>query len=117
MGKFVLASATKLFADMLATVLIGISLMGFMTTAAIMLQSVAPDHFRGRITNMYLIHAGGIMAFSYFADGVLADIFNTGWILAVGSAAFLGVLFFSFFTPTPRMLYISGVPTQAPARS
>lgn len=74
LGKFVLASATKLLADTLATVLIGISLTGFMTTAAIMLQSEAPDHFRGRITSINLIHAGAIMAFSYFANGVLTDI-------------------------------------------
>ena len=62
---------------MLATVVIGISLTGFMTTAAIMLQSVAPDHFRGRITSINLIHAGAIMAFSYFANGVLADILDS----------------------------------------
>ncbi len=77
MGNFVLASAPKLFAGMLATVLIGISLTGFMTTAAIMLQSVAPDHFRGRITSIYLMPSGDIMAFSYFANGVLADILDS----------------------------------------
>ena len=62
---------------MLATVVIGISLTGFLTTAAIMLQSVAPDHFRCRITSINLIRAGAIMAFSYFANGVLADIFDS----------------------------------------
>ena len=117
LGNFALAIAPNLFFAMLATVVIGISHTGFMTMATIMIQSVAPDHLRGRITSIYLIHAGGIMAFSYFANGVLADIFNPGWILAVGSAAFLGVLLFTLFTPTPRMLYISGVPTLAPARS
>ena len=116
LGNFALAIAPNLFFAMLATVVIGISHTGFMTMATIMIQSVAPDHLRGRITSIYLIHAGGIMAFSYFANGVLADIFNPGWILAVGSAAFLGVLLFTFFTPTPRMLYISGVPTLAPVR-
>ncbi len=117
LGNFALAIAPNLFFAMLATVVIGISHTGFMTMATIMIQSVAPDHLRGRITSIYLIHAGGIMAFSYFANGVLADIFNPGWILAVGSAAFLGVLLFTFFTPTPRMLYISGVPRLAPART
>ena len=116
LGNFALAIAPNLFFAMLATVVIGISHTGFMTMATIMIQSVAPDHLRGRITSIYLIHAGGIMAFSYFANGVLADIFNPGWILAVGSAAFLGVLLFTLFTPTPRMLYISGVPALAPAR-
>ena len=116
LGNFALAIAPNLFFAMLATVVIGISHTGFMTMATIMIQSVAPDHLRGRITSIYLIHAGGIMAFSYFANGVLADIFNPGWILAVGSAAFLGVLLFTFFTPTPRMLYISGIPTLASAR-
>ena len=117
LGNFVLAVAPTLPLALLGTVIIGISHTGFMTMATIMIQSVAPDHLRGRITSIYLIHAGGIMAFSYFANGVLADVFNPGWILLVGSGAFLGVMVLSVFTPTPRRLYISGVPALAPATS
>ncbi len=117
LANLVLAIAPTLTLALLGTVVIGISHTGFMTMATIMIQSVAPDHLRGRITSVYLIHAGGIMAFSYFANGALADVFDPGWILLVGSVAFLVVIVFSIFTPTPRTLYASGVPAAETAVS
>jgi MFS family permease len=80
--------------------------------ATIMIQSVAPDRLRGRITSIYLIHAGGIMAFSYFVNGVLADAFDPGWILTAGGVAFLAVVLVSAFVPTPRRLFHAGIPDQ-----
>ena len=117
MGNIVLGIAPNLPIAMLATVVIGVSHTGFMTMATIMIQSVAPDALRGRITSIYLIHAGGIMAFSYFANGVLADRFDPTWILNVGGLAFLGVVLASAFIPTPRRLYQAGVPTPVDAVS
>jgi MFS family permease len=111
LGNMVLAIAPTLSLAILGTVLIGVSHTGFMTMATIMIQSVAPDGLRGRITSIYLIHAGGIMAFSYFINGVLADVFDPGWILMVGSLAFLAVILTSLTIPTPRRLYHAGVPT------
>ena len=110
-GNIVLGLAPTLAIAMLATVVIGISHTGFMTMATIMIQSVSPDALRGRITSIYLIHAGGIMAFSYFINGVLADVFDPAWILAAGALVFLGVILTSVFVPTPRRLYQAGVPT------
>lgn len=95
---------------MLAIVVIGISHTGFMTMATILIQSVAPDALRGRITSIYLIHAGGIMSFAYFTNGVLADSFDPTWILAIGGFAFLTVMVVSICTSTPRRLYLSGIP-------
>ena len=92
LGNVVLAIAPSLPVAMLGTVVIGVSHTGFMTMATIMIQSVAPDALRGRITSIYLIHAGGIMSFSYFANGALADVFDPAWILTVGGLAFLGVV-------------------------
>ena len=89
----------------------GVSHTGFMTLATIMIQTVAPDTLRGRITSIYLIHAGGIMGFSYFVNGALADVFDPAWILTVGGLSFLGVVVASLFIPTPRSLYRAGVPT------
>jgi MFS family permease len=109
-GNIILGIAPTLPLAMLGAVVIGVSQTGFMTIAIIMIQSVTPDGFRGRVTSVYLIHAGGIMAFSYFANGVLADVFDPGWILIVGAFAFLAVVFISFFRPTPRRLYLAGVP-------
>ncbi len=79
--------------------------------ATIMIQSVAPDSLRGRITSIYLVHAGGMMSFSYFANGALADVFEPTWILTVGGVAFLGVVVASLCIPTPRRLYGVGVQT------
>ena len=116
-GNIVLAMAPTLPIAMLGTVVIGISHTGFMTMATIMIQTIAPDSLRGRITAIYLIHAGGIMAFSYFLNGVLADIFDSSWVLLVGSVAFLGVVLTSVFIPTPRRLYYAGIPAPAGAAS
>ncbi len=112
-GNVILALAPTLLIAMLGTVVIGISHTGFMTMATIMIQVIAPDSMRGRITAIYLIHAGGIMGFSYFANGVLADIFDPSWVLLVGSMAFLVVLMASAFIRTPRRLYHAGISTQA----
>ncbi|MDP6715731.1 MAG: MFS transporter, partial [SAR202 cluster bacterium] len=109
-GNIVLAIAPTLPVAILGTVVIGIAHTGFMTMATIMIQSLAPDALRGRITSIYLIHAGGIMAFSYFINGVLADTFDPGWILMVGGVAFLTIVLASVFVPTPRRLFHAGVP-------
>ena len=116
-GNIILGIAPTLPLALLGAVVIGIAHTGFMTMAIIMIQSVTPDGFRGRVTSIYLIHAGGIMAFSYFANGVLADVVDPGWILIVGALAFLGVMFISFCRPIPRRLYLAGVPVQAGAMS
>ena len=117
LGNVVLGIAPSLPIAMLGTVVIGISHTGFMTIATIMIQSVAPDGLRGRITSIYLIHAGGIMSFSYFANGALADVVDTTWILTVGGLAFLGVVVASLLIPTPRRLYMVGVPAPVGATS
>lgn len=117
LGNMALAIAPTLPLAMLGMVVIGVAHTGFMTMATIMIQTVVPDGLRGRVTGIYLIHAGGIMAFSYFVNGVLADVFDPSWILMVGSLAFLGVVLVSVLGPTPRKLYTSGVPAPATAIS
>ena len=117
LGNVVLGIAPNLPVAALGTVVIGVSHTGFMTIATIMIQSMAPDSLRGRITSIYLIHAGGIMGFSYFANGALADVFDPTWILTVGGLGFLGVVVASLFISTPRRLYRFGVPTLVGADS
>ena len=97
---------------MIGTVVIGISHAAFMTIATIMIQSVAPDYLRGRITSIYLIHAGGLMSFSYFANGVLADLYEPSRILIIGGIAFLTVVIISWFIHTPRLIYKRGATIQ-----
>ena len=109
LGNVVLGIAPSLPIAMLGMVVIGVSHTGFMTLATIMIQSVAPDGLRGRITSIYLIHAGGIMSLSYFANGALADVFEPTWVLTLGGLLFLGVVAVSMFIPTPRCLYRVGI--------
>ncbi|SVB43970.1 uncharacterized protein METZ01_LOCUS196824, partial [marine metagenome] len=52
--------------------------------------------------------AGGIMSFSYFANGALADLYLPSKILAVGGIAFLLVVIGSWLVRTPRLLYRQG---------
>ena len=107
-GNLALAMATNLPFAMIGTVVIGISHTAFMTIATIMIQSVAPDSLRGRITSIYLLHAGGLMSFSYFANGALADLYAPSRILTVGGIAFLVVIIGSWLIRTPRLVYKQG---------
>ncbi|HIO39409.1 MAG TPA: MFS transporter [Rhodospirillales bacterium] len=107
-GNFILGVSAGLQFAMVGTVVIGISHAAFMTIATIMIQSVAPDYLRGRITSIYLIHAGGLMSFSYFANGVLADLYEPSRILTIGGIAFLTVVIISWLIHTPRLIYKRG---------
>jgi MFS family permease len=107
-GNVILGLSAGLQFAMLSTVVIGISHAAFMTIATIMIQSVSPDYLRGRITSIYLIHAGGLMSFSYFANGALADLYEPSIILTVGGIAFLTVIIGSWLIRTPRLIYKRG---------
>ncbi|MEC7913573.1 MAG: MFS transporter [Chloroflexota bacterium] len=111
-GNFILGVSAGLQYAMVGTVVIGISHAAFMTIATIMIQSVSPDYLRGRITSIYLIHAGGLMSFSYFANGVLADLYEPSRILIIGGIAFLTVVIISWFIHTPRLIYKRGATIQ-----
>ena len=108
LGNHTLAMARTLIPALVGTVIIATSHAAFMTIATIIIQSVAPDYLRGRITSIYLIHAGGLMSFSYFANGVLADFYNPSLILSAGGIAFLIVVLASWVIPTPRSIYTRG---------
>ena len=108
LGNLILTISPTLQPAMVGTVIIGISHTAFMTIATIMIQSVSPDYLRGRITSVYLIHAGGLMSFSYFANGVLADLYGPSKILGIGSIAFLVVVLCSWVVKAPRNIYKQG---------
>ena len=116
-SNIALGMAPTLPLAMLSVAIIGVSHTGFMTMATIMIQSTTPDGLRGRVTSIYLIHAGGFMSFAYLTNGALADSFDPRWILTIGGLAFLGVMFVSMVGATPRRLYLTGVSAQAGATS
>ena len=57
-----------------------------MTLANSLMQSVVPDALRGRISSLYVMHAGGLMAFANLANGYFADFFGAAIILMVSRA-------------------------------
>ena len=64
----------------------------FMALTATYVQLVTTDRLRGRVTSLYILHAGGIMAFANLGDGYLADLYNASNVLIV-----TGAMFFIFF--------------------
>ena len=64
----------------------------FMVLTNTYVQSIAPDRLRGRISSLYVLHAGGIMAFSNLGYGFVADVFSAPPILLTTGLLFLVVL-------------------------
>ena len=55
-------------------------------------QTIAPDRLRSRISSLYVLHAGGIMAFANLGYGFMADLFSAPPILLVTALLFLAVM-------------------------
>ena len=74
-----------------AKFLMGVSQSIFMALAMTYVQTGTPDRLRGRISSLYILHAGGIMAFANLGYGNLADIFGAPEILIVTGVIFLAI--------------------------
>ena len=81
----------------------------FMALTNTYVQMLAPDQLRGRISSLYILHAGGIMAFANLGYGFMADQISAPPILLV-----TGVLFIVFLAglsasqPQLRKIYGTG---------
>ena len=69
--------------------LMGASQSTFMALTMTFVQLFTPDHVRGRVSSLYILHAGGIMAFANLGYGNLADLFGVSEILIVTGVVFL----------------------------
>ena len=93
----------------LATAAMGASQATFMVITNTYVQTVAPDRLRGRISSLYTLHAGGIMAFSNLGYGFTADAFSAPPILLVTGVIFIVVLVaLSAGQPVLRQVYRTG---------
>ena len=70
----------------------GASQTVFMALTNTYVQTIVPDRLRGRVSSLYLLHAGGIMAFANLGYGFLADVFSAPPILIVTGAIFFTVV-------------------------
>ena len=81
----------------------------FMALTNTYVQTIAPDRLRGRISSLYILHAGGIMAFANLGYGFIADVFSAPPILMATAAAFLLFLFSANASlPDLRRVYRTG---------
>ena len=114
LAPLALAFAPNMAIGMLAASAMGATQTAYMVITLTMMQSMVPDAVRGRISSIYIIHAGGIMSFANFGNGALAELFDPLWLLAIGGLAFLAVVIASGLGPTMRRIYWTGNPAPAP---
>ncbi len=90
-------------------VVMGAAQSTFMALTTTYVQTIAPDRLRGRISSLYILHAGGIMAFANLGYGFTADVFSSPPILYVTAIVFLGFLAaFGITLPDLRRVYRTG---------
>jgi MFS family permease len=65
----------------------------FMALTNTYIQTVVPDRIRGRISSLYILHAGGVMAFANLGYGFMADTFSAPPILFITGVIFIAVVF------------------------
>ena len=105
----VLALSGNLPLAIVATVGMGASQAMFMALTNTYVQILAPDHLRGRISSLYVLHAGGIMAFSNLGYGFIADVFSAPPILfATGIIFIVMVVSLGAGQPILRRVYRTG---------
>ena len=104
-----LAFSPNAAAAVAVSVLMGGAQSTFMALTTTYVQTLAPDRLRGRISSLYILHAGGIMAFANLGYGFIADAFSSPPIMYVSAIAFLGFLSaFGITLPDLRRVYRTG---------
>ena len=73
----------------IASFLMGASQSTFMALTITYVQLATPDQYRGRVSSLYILHAGGIMAFANLGYGELADTFTAPIVLVITGGLFL----------------------------
>lgn len=110
-----LAAAETAPLALLAAAVMGGSQASFMAVAGAMIQSLAPDSMRGRITGLNQINVGGTMALVNLVNGFAADWYGAPVVLTVMGLGFAGVAVASLLIATMRGVYSGEIalPTRA----
>ena len=92
-----------------AAIAMGAAQATFMALTNTYIQSIVPDRIRGRISSLYVLHAGGIMAFANLGYGFVADSFSAPPILLFAGVTFVAVMIaLSAGQPVLRRVYRTG---------
>lgn len=110
LSMVVLASTTNTTTAILAAAGMGAAQAGFMTVSGAMVQSLAPDEMRGRISGLNQINVGGTMAMVNLVNGFAADAYGAPSVLAFLGLGFVGVMLVSLLVTTSRSFYGGAVP-------
>ena len=93
----------------LASIGMGLSQATMMALTSAYVQTLAPDRLRGRISSLYILFAGGIMAFANLGYGFAADAFSAPPILLITGILFVAaVLALGLGQPILRRVYRTG---------
>lgn len=91
----VFAYSTSFWLSLATMPFIGFSVMRQMASANTLIQTVIPDHFRGRIMALYAMMVVGLGPFGSLAAGALARSFGARFTVMLGGiVAFLAALIF-----------------------
>ena len=104
-----LALSDNLPLALLFSVAMGLTQATFMALTNMYVQVMAPDRLRARISSLYALHAGGVMAFANLGYGFMADAFSAPPILAVTGVLFIIVVVsLGMGQPVLRQVYRTG---------
>ncbi|CAI8037644.1 hypothetical protein GBAR_LOCUS21058 [Geodia barretti] len=89
LAPIILALSFNAPMGVLASAGMGLSQATFMALTSAYVQTIAPDRLRGRISSLYILFAGGIMAFANLGYGFAADEFSAPPILLITGLIFI----------------------------
>lgn len=114
-AMLLLAVSNNTTVALLGTAAMGGSQAAFMAVGGAMVQSLAPDGMRGRITGLNQINIGGTMAVVNLVNGFAADRFGAPNVLLVLGLGFTIVVAASLVMGTVRGIYRGAI--AVPARA
>ena len=110
LGPIALGLSNHQALSIAATVFMGVNQAGFMTITHAIIQTIAPDEIRGRISGVYNMHVGGTMALANLINGTLTDVFNAPLVLSVGGIIFIIAICSSLGISPLRRIYFPRTP-------
>jgi MFS family permease len=101
-----IAASVNLPVALVMAVLLGAFGSGYMTVNQAIVQSIAPDELRGRVTSLFSLHAGGLMSFMQLGNSAIAELLNArGAFLVTG--LLLVVILLAMTLRLPKVRYLA----------
>ena len=101
-----MAASVNLPVALVMAVLLGAFGSGYMTINQAIVQSIAPEQLRGRITSLFSLHAGGLMSFMQLSNSAIAELLNArGAFLVTG--LLLVVILLAMTLRLPKVRYLA----------